>query len=258
MVNVEPPPSILSKAFELLYAFNSGERVMTLSDLARASGLPKSTVHRLLARLIELRAIEHHRTGYRIGLGIFELGAHTPVASMRERVLPYLAGLHRWTGQTVHFAVLRQFDVVYLEKLALQNSPSTMSGVGDRLPAHCTAIGKAMLAYENLEDLAAFLPNPLPRLTLSSIGSAEVLVRQLREIRRGSLAREREEAQTGLACIASPIVVKGFAVGAISISHRTDTDPGVDTALRDATARIAKEAHADLSHRHAQWFPYET
>ena len=68
MLDAETRPSILSKAFDLLRAFNSGERVMTLSELSRASGLSKSTVHRLLARLIDLGAIEHHRAGYRVGL----------------------------------------------------------------------------------------------------------------------------------------------------------------------------------------------
>src|SRR4051794_26790872 len=123
-------PSILSKAFELLRAFNSAERVMTLSELSRAAHLPKSTVHRLLARLVELDAVEHHGDGYKLSLGLMQLGATTPAASMRDLALPYLAGLHRWTGETVHFGVLRQFDVVYLEKLAPANSPSELSRVG--------------------------------------------------------------------------------------------------------------------------------
>ena len=75
--DVDTPSSILSKAFDLLRAFNSNERVMSLTELSEASGLAKSTVHRLLARLVELGAIEHHRDSYRIGIEIFRLGVTT-------------------------------------------------------------------------------------------------------------------------------------------------------------------------------------
>ena len=89
--SVEPePPSILSKAFDLLRAFDQTARVMTLSELARAANLPKSTVHRLLARLIDLDVIEHHAQGYRLSLSLIQLGATTPAAGLRELAAPHL------------------------------------------------------------------------------------------------------------------------------------------------------------------------
>jgi DNA-binding IclR family transcriptional regulator len=259
MIDVDVPPSILSKAFDLLRAFNATERVMTLTDLSRASGLPKSTVHRLLARLIELGAIEHHRDGYKVGIELFRLGVTTPAASMRDVAMPYLASLHRWSGHTVHLAVLRQFDVVYLEKVAMHSSPSALSGVGGRLPANCTAIGKALLAHENLDDLESFLPNPMPRMTPLSVTGLPELLAQLREIRQGALARECEEAQLELACVALPLVVNGFAVGAVSISYRAGSvlDPKIGVALRETTARISREICAGLAEGRAHWFPRE-
>jgi DNA-binding IclR family transcriptional regulator len=257
MANNETPPSILSKAFELLHAFNSNTRVMTLSELARAADLPKSTVHRLLARLIELGAIEQHRSGYRIGIDIFRLGATTPVAASRDLALPHLAMLHRRTGQTVHFAVLRQFDVVYVERFARHNFPSGLSGVGARLPANCTAIGKALLAHEDLEDLEAFMPSPLPKMTEASVTDVGKLLAQLRDICEGGLARERGEAQTGVACVGSPVIVNGFAVGAVSVAcpAGSPVDPGLDAALRDTTAQISREIRAGLIRDRAGWFP---
>jgi DNA-binding IclR family transcriptional regulator len=254
------PPSILSKAFDLLRAFNSNERVMTLSELSRAAQLPKSTVHRLLARLVELDAVEHHRDGYKLSLGLMSLGANTPAASMRDLAMPYLAGLHRWTGETVHLAVLRQFDVVYLEKLTRPNTPPGLSAIGARLPANCTAIGKALLAWEDLDDLAHFLPSPMPMLTPHSISDVSELIAQLRVIKESGLAREQNEAHPGQACVAAPLLVNGFAVGALSIAHRSDCplDPKVDTALRDTAARIARDIRDGLADgRRAHWFPYE-
>lgn len=213
---------------------------MTLSELSRASGLPKSTVHRLIARLIDLDAIEQHRSGYKLGgLGLLELAANTPAGSMRDMAMPYLAALHRWSGQTVHLAVLRRYDVVYLEKLANPVAPTGPSGVGVRLPANCTAVGKALLSWENLEDLEAFLPSPMPMLTPRSITNVEDFVIELRKIRTSGIAYEHNEAQLGQACVAAPIVVHDVAIGAISISHRADTDTGqkIVNALRDTAAR---------------------
>jgi DNA-binding IclR family transcriptional regulator len=242
-------PSILSKAFDLLRAFNAQERVMTLSELARASRLPKSTVHRLLARLIELDAVEHLGDGYRLSVGLIQLSATTPAASLRDLAMPYLAGLHRWTGETVHLGVLRQFDVVYLEKLARSNSPVLLSRVGARLPANCTAIGKALLAWEDLDDLARSWPRPMPMLTQSSIRNVDQLIEQLRDIKDRGIAREHDEAQPGLACVAAPVVVDGFALGAVSIGYRSQTalHHQVEAALRVTAGQIARESRAWLA-----------
>jgi DNA-binding IclR family transcriptional regulator len=65
-------------------------------------------VHRLLARLVELGAIEPHGAGYKIGLELFQMGSVTPAYAMRDTAMPYLAAVHRWTGHLVSLAVLRQ------------------------------------------------------------------------------------------------------------------------------------------------------
>jgi DNA-binding IclR family transcriptional regulator len=257
MFDAEVPPSILSKAFDLLRAFSSRDRVLTLSELARASGLPKSTVHRLLARLVELGAIEPHGAGYKIGLELFQMGSVTPAYAMRDKAMPYLAAVHRWTGHIVSLAVLRQFNVVFLEKLAPPGGVSRSYGVGSRLPASCTAIGKALLAYELPDDLADLLPDPLPALRPRSITDVGELERQLRVIRRGELAQSADEAVRGMASIASPIVVKGCAVGAISVAYQlgTELDPKIGSVLRETTARLATDIRAGLSSGRAPWLP---
>jgi DNA-binding IclR family transcriptional regulator len=257
---VVEPPSILSKAFELLRAFNANDRVMTLSELARASELPKSTVHRLLGRLMELDAIEPHRDGYKLGLSMIQLGANTPAAALRDLAMPYLAALHRWTSKTVHLGVLRKYDVVYLEKLSLPDAPVGLSSVGARLPANCTAVGKALLAGENFDDLAAFMPSPLPMLTADSISDVRRLISELRQVSDTGLAREKNESLVGIGCIAAPVIVHGFTIGAVSISHRAGDrlNPKAETALRDAVAGIARQAKETLRNpRRAAWFGHD-
>lgn len=252
-------PSILSKAFDLLRAFNSRERVMTLSELSRASGLPKSTVHRLLARLIDLGAVEHHRFGYKIGLGLLQLGASTPAGYMRDLAMPYLTSLHRWSGQRVNLGVLRKYDVVYLEELTVDDSPSSLSGVGARLPANCIAIGKALLACEKMDELVNSLPSPMPMMTPKSITDVDTLVQQLREVRATGVARETEEAQFGLECIGVPITMNGFAVGAVSVSFPAGMPPvpNLAGAVQATAAQIVKELDAGLAQERGHWFPRE-
>lgn len=255
----EGPPSILAKAFALLRAFSPDRRVMSLSEIGRASGLPKSTVHRLLARLVELGAVEHHRSGYRIGIAMFQIGATSPAVSMRDVASPCLAALHHRTGFAVTLAVLREFDIVILDSISRRSLPSARSGAGARLPAHCTALGKALLAHEDLDDLGMFLPAPMPALTPSSMTDPADLIRDLGEVRRTGLARESQESQRGVACVATPISVMGAAVGAISVAGASEHGPptGIESALRDTATRVAHEVRAALAQGRVHWFPRE-
>jgi DNA-binding IclR family transcriptional regulator len=260
MSNDDSPPSILAKAFSLLRAFTPDRQVMSLSEIGRASGLPKSTVHRLLARLIELGAIEHHRSGYRIGVLMTQLGAITPAMGMREVAAPYLTSLHHRTGMTVHLGVLREFDVVILDKQSRRNPPSSWSGFGARLPANCCALGKVLLAHEDLDDLAMFLPRSLPALTSASITDAETLVAQLREIQEVGVARDAQEARSGLASLAAPLVVMGSTVGAISLTYPISAAPMLSTAemmLRDTATRISGDVWSALTDGMVHLFPRE-
>ncbi len=259
MVNDDNPPSILAKAFALLQVFGPEQRVMSLSEIGRAAGLPKSTVHRLLARLIELGAIEHHRSGYRIGIAMLQIGATAPAMGLREVASPFLAALHHRTGLTVHLAVLRQFDVVVLERITRRSLPLTGAGVGSRLPANCTALGKVLLAHEDLDDLEMFLPRPMPALTAASVTDVDRLAAELHDIHRSGSAREAHQARPGMACIASPIVVMGSAVAAMSVAFHAGAQPGpgLETAVRNTAARIAGNVWTALRDGRVDWFPHE-
>jgi DNA-binding IclR family transcriptional regulator len=253
------PPSILSKAFDVLRAFGSGNRVMTLSEIARASGLPKSTVHRLIARLVDLGAIEPHRSGYVVSVQLFSLATSSPAGGMREAGLFAMAALHRWSGQTVQLAVLRQFDVVLLEQVRAPGAPALPWALGILVPANCLALGKALLSYEYLDDLEAFLPRPMPRLTRQSVTDVEQLIRSLAEARQRGIAHDVEEAQPGLASSAVPIVIRGHAVGALGITHAVEEGltPQLEHALLETAAQIARACSQDLQRGKTHYFPYD-
>jgi DNA-binding IclR family transcriptional regulator len=253
------PSSILFKAFLLLRAFSPNKRIMSLTEISRASGLSKSTVHRLLERLQDLDAIEHNSNGYSVSLAFSQLGALTPAASGRDIALPYLAWLHKGTGHVVNYGVRRDLDVVFLEKLKTRGSLSSPSSVGRRLPANCTAIGKALLSWEDPANLGVLIDRaPLSQLTAHSIADPDQLIRQLRAARADGLAREQDEAQLGLSCVGAPIVVCGFAVGALSLSYPTSVplDVKVEDAVRVAATRISRDFRHSLQNGGERCFPY--
>jgi DNA-binding IclR family transcriptional regulator len=253
------PSSILIKAFELLRSFSPERRMMSLTEIARASGLPKSTVHRLLDRLVDLDAVERHSEGYCVSLQMSQLGALTPAGHGRDTALPHLAWLHRATRCNVRYGVLRALEVVYLERMIL-NAHEHESTVGSRLPANCTAIGKALLAWADRGALAAELRRTiLPAMTPLSHTAPGRLLAELDEIRRDGLAHERDEAQTGWSCVGAPIVVKGHAVAAISLQHptRQRIDRNVEDAVRVTATRISLEFAAALADESRErYFPY--
>jgi DNA-binding IclR family transcriptional regulator len=231
-------PSILWKAFEVLDSFSQGQRVMTLSEIARRSGLPKSTTHRLLLMLIEVQAVERVGHGYKIGLRMFTRGALCADVSLRDVALPHLERLRRVTRQTVHLAVLQDNDVVYLEKLPSLVSPRTPALVGGRLKAHLTGVGKALLAFSGNPVPAGIpLTSPVP---LES-RAPQQLVHYLDGVRRTGIAGDREHAARGLACVAAPIMVDGRATAAISVAF----------AAKDGTGEVfvgpLRETAADLA-----------
>jgi DNA-binding IclR family transcriptional regulator len=235
--------SILIKAFDLLRSFSPEHRMMSLTEIARVSGLPKSTVHRLLERLVDLDVVERHPAGYCVSLRISQLGALTPAGDARDTAMPHLAWLHRATRCTVRFGVLRTLDVVYLERLAL-DVREHISAAGSRLPANCTAIGKALLAWEDRPELEIELGRtPLRTLTPLSNTMPGTLLAELDEIRREGLAHEQGEAQPGWSCVGAPIVVKGHAVAAISLQYPTRQPIAhtVEDAVRVTAARISRE-----------------
>ncbi|WP_409463633.1 IclR family transcriptional regulator [Amycolatopsis sp. GA6-003] len=210
---LQTPPSVLWKAFDVLGAFNHDRRVQTLSEIARRAGLPKSTTHRILLMLQEVRAVERVEGGYAIGLRMFSVASTSVDSRLRELALPHLERLRRLTRQTVHLAVLRDGDAVYLEKLPSPVAPATPALIGGRLPAARTGVGKALLAF-------TAEPSPSePERRLVTGG-------QRAAIRRAGYATDREEAARGLACVAAPVLVANRAVAAISVAFAAQHGDG--------------------------------
>lgn len=238
--------SVLSKAQLIIEAFTADDESLSLTDLARRTGVAKASVHRLAQELLTWGILERAGTSYRLGLRLFEIGHRVPRQRIvRDAALPFLEDLLLATRETVHFSIRDGVEVLYLEKLVMHRGLSEHSRVAGRRPLHCTATGKVLLAHAPVEVLAQVLARGLRPLTRHTIRSPAVLRHQLGQVRERGVALEWEESRLGYASAAAP-VLGGDAtpIGALSVTApmtRMNTGKVVG-ALRTAAAGIAHAA----------------
>jgi IclR family acetate operon transcriptional repressor len=243
------------RAADLLELVRSAEgEGISLRDLARQAGLPKPSVFRIMRTLESVSLVERISGSdrFKVGIRCFELGhAYLHQTSLKAEALPILKRLVAATRETVHLAVLDdEFRVVYLEKL---DSPRAvgimMSRVGGTAPAHCTGLGKAMLACLDDEGLRAMAERGLlKRYTRNTITDLEVLKAELDEIRGKGFALDREEHEVGVRCVAAWVARReGEPPAAISIAGPANRLP--EGKLRGQLADRVVDASHELSHR---------
>lgn len=247
--NGAEPMTVVARVARVLSSFTPDHVELSLAELTVRSGLPKSTVHRLLAELEQAGLVERQDGWVRLGIRLFELGQLVPrQRTLRDAALPFMEDLREVTRQTVHLAVLDGLEVVYLEILGGHQTPRLPSRVGGRMPAYCTGVGKALLAHASPETVAAVVARGLVRRTPYTITSPEALYRQLEDARSSGTAHDHEESAVNFACTASPVFgADGRAVAALSVTgrlpmlHSERTAPAVRTAAL-ALSRVLRES----------------
>lgn len=213
----------VERAVGILKAFSGSTPELGVTDLARHQGLHKSTVHRLLVTLEREGFVTRDPTSgrYRLGLHLFELGSlvvHT--AEVRQTARPYLEEMHLACGETVHLAILDEGEVVYIDKIESTRRVRMYSQVGRRAPAHCTGLGKALLAGLPDGPLDQVLQRrELRRYTARTITSADDLRDHLALVRKRGYAVDSGEHEELVRCAAAPIYDHtGSVVAAVSIA----------------------------------------
>jgi DNA-binding IclR family transcriptional regulator len=241
----------VTKALTLLDAFRKVGPVAGVSDLARATGLPKSTAFRLLNQLASSGFLNRHGTDYRLDQHVFELGNCVPMCTpgdLRSIAAPFLSDLFANSRTVVHLAVLDDTDVLYVDKIQGNTAVKIPTVVGGRIPASCSALGKAMLPFGHKQVIEKILQEGLQRRTRHSIAAPGLFVQELQQVRQHGVAFDREESALGLTCVAAPIIWSGRSIAAISNSGPTGRfDPAVmaarmKTAANEISARYG--AHA--------------
>ena len=214
---------VLDRALLILDALANLHGDASLAELVDAVNVHKSTVHRLLMSLEKHRMVDRDgRTGrYRLGMRLFQLGT-LAVAHINIRHLahPFLQNLMYNSEETVHLCVLDNGEMLYLDKVEPNRSVRMSSTVGRRNPAHCTAVGKAVLAYLSESEVDVIIrQHGMRRFTPKTLTTPGDLKAELKLIRERQYAIDDEENEDGVRCVAA--VVKDFAgrpAAAISVS----------------------------------------
>ncbi|MEB3048248.1 IclR family transcriptional regulator [Mycolicibacter sp. MYC123] len=194
------PTATIDRVSLVLDAFD-GPGHLTLTQVVRRTGLPRSSAHRMLERLVQLRFLRRRGRDFELGMRLVELG-HLAVHQDRvhQAAIPFLWNLHRATGLVVHLAILDGTDVVYLDKIGGRMGAALPSRVGGRHRAHCTGVGKALLAHADVHA-------------------------ELDTVRARGFAVDREESVAGFGCVAAPIGAGDDTVAAVSVCGPVDRMP---------------------------------
>jgi DNA-binding IclR family transcriptional regulator len=214
------------RALDVLEAMARGGPA-TLSELARRLDIPKSSLHGLMRTLAERGWVETSGggTAFRLGLRALQIGARfVDEDELVSEVAPTLDRLAAMTGETVQHARLDGDQVVYLAKRDSAHPVRLISSIGSRLPAHATALGKALLAARDDDTVSDLLTFPLAELTTRTITAHGRLTEELALTRARGYAIDDGEATDGLRCFAVTVPddtlrrSPGPATDAISVS----------------------------------------
>ena len=242
------PPSMVERMTLILDAFPQRTSRLTLEEVARATHLPRSTAHRILDQLVRLQWLDHTSFGYSLGRRALQLGGGDDAGELRSAASPFLHDLMLRTGLTVHLAVLDGGQVCYLDKLGGRFATSVPSRVGGHAPAHSTALGKAMLAWLDPEDIEERVGAAMSRRTGSTIIDLNALHQEMHRIRtRRGLAFEQGECFENIGCAAAAIQAPEGPIAAISLVGDAGTQlQRVGPLVLDAARQISLSLFPDL------------
>lgn len=250
----------IRKAMQVLDLFSLESPEWGVSEVARVLELPKSTASELMAALANQRLLSRVAKGrYRLGWRLFELSQTLlDTTAFRIEARKAMQELVEYWGETVHLAVLDGVQAVYVEKL--QPTPAIkirITRAGARLPAHCSSVGKVLLAHGEWEYVAGLFEHQgMPALTPNTITGLDALAGELELVRERGYACDHEEALVGLCCVAAPVYgPTGTACAAVSISvpdyrFRPKEDE-YTAAILEAARRISGHAVEEAQDKQA-------
>ena len=209
-------PSVAERIFLVLEACATSNRTLTLSEFVERTGLPKTTLHRTCWKLVELGALDYVDGGYCIGTKLFALGGLNPcLRRLRAAAMPYLHELCLATGGVSDLAVLSDGQALIIEEVYPPSSRVPRM-LGSPLPAHCTAVGKALVAaLEPAEREALLGVGPLVPSTWRTLVQPDMLREHLDRIAQTGLAYSYEEWRLGVCGVAAPVLGGGRVLAAI-------------------------------------------
>lgn len=233
---------VIERMVGLLDALAAQPDAVSLKDLSARTGLHPSTAHRILNDLVTLRFVDRSEPGaYQLGMRLLELGNLVKARlNVRDAALGPMRELHRATGQPVNLSIRQGDEIVYVERAVSERSGmQVVRAVGGRAPLHLTSVGKLFLAADDARSVRAYAARTgLAGHTGNSITELSRLERELALVRARGYARDNEELELGVRCIAAGIRDDGGKlVAGLSISAPADfvQDDWIDLLCRTAT-----------------------
>lgn len=246
---------VLQRTMQLLDVLASHSEPVALKDLAAATGLHTSTTHRILNDLVMGRYVNRVDSGmYQLGMRLLELGSLVKRRlNVREVALEPMRELHRATGQTVNLSLQQGDEIVYIERAWSERSGmQVVRAIGGHAPLHLTSTGKLFLSVAESRQVRAYATRTgLAGTTRNSITDIERLERELALVRRHGYARDNEELELGVRCIAAGIhddtgkLQAGLSLSAPADRLRDDWIPLLQQAALAISEALGYEAASD-------------
>lgn len=215
----------VDKVLTILEEISEHSDGISLAELVKRTGIAKTTVFRTLETLKERQYVmqDNGTERYHLDLKSLELGIKGLMnVNLVEVSIPYLKTLSAKTAETCFLGVYNSGHVVYLYKSEGTLSIQTNARLGARLPAYCTGIGKALLAFQPLEEIDRVLSEPLIPFTEKTVVDRVSLYETLADIRLKGYSLDNEENEEGLTCVARPVFnYTGTVIGALSVAGPT-------------------------------------
>ncbi len=242
------------KAMQVLQLICAAAEPVTLNQLVREAGLPKTTVFRYLKTLATIGFIEHEEESdrYRPGLGLWRLShASGPYETLKQVAKPQMKALRQRFNETINLGVLSGGEVLYLDMQESERSLRMQSSIGATDQLHSTSLGKVFLAFCPPERRQLLIPKSLPRMTENTITDRAKLLEQLEIIRTTGYAIEIGENEEGSYCIAAPILdARNVAIAAMSLSapisrYEESARQAICAGLISATTEVGRILRGD-------------
>ena len=241
----KPTIQVLERTFELLSVLASYPDPVSLKAISERTGLHPSTAHRILNDLTIGGFVERPQAGsYRLGMRLLELGNLVKARlDVREAALAPMRELHRLTNQPVNLSMRQGDEIVYIERSYSERSGmQVVRAIGGRAPLHLTSVGKLFLAADEPQRVRAYATRTgLAGNTRNSLTQLATLERELQQCRQAGLARDNEELELGVRCMAAGIYDDQCKlVAGLSISAPADRiDENWVPKLRTTAAEIS-------------------
>ena len=251
-IAASPTIQVIERMFTLMDVLASREEAISLKEISQKTGLHPSTAHRILNDLATGRFVDRPEAGsYRLGMRLLELGNMVKGRlNVRDAALAPMRELHKLIQQPVNLSMRQGDEIVYIERAYSERSGmQVVRAIGGRAPLHLTSVGKLFLAADDPLRVRSYATRTgLAGQTKNSITQLQVLERELTRVKQSGFARDNEELELGVRCIAAGIfddqkkLVAGLSISAPSDRLHEDWIPKLQNTVKEISYALGYKA----------------